>query len=1645
MKSLKRITLFLFLLMLTVTAKAENVSQSFSTSFAGTSYAASTDITKNDGWTYADLMRETTAAGRFDGTAACRIKTATTATAVLGHITSPEKTGGVGLVSFWCKSQSGSASNPDWEIAVQTSEDGETFTTEETIFLKPTQTTNANYVRFHKYIGKPNAKYVRLELQKKTAQAVVNVDEIVITDCGINLEINPDGLMPGKEVNFNGVVAFPVNTTGLSSELNLDFKATTTNFNFDQLSNSLADLSIDGLKINFNSATPGIFSTILTVYNDQLPKLFFPITIAALDRNIAQDFEGTGWKTAANETYSNNGWDVVNGCVNTSKTSAIPFMYAGDKFFYLCEYLVTPEKLGGVGYISFMHRTEAWDASLGVEVYISEDKSDDNAWTLVKNFQSESTVYTKCLIPVNNANAKYVKIKVIGATATNPVSRLLMDNLIVTANDGKAIPEVEATNAYITATDELPDSGFVKLNLSNITSDLTVETANSQFTLGATTIEQAEANGVYNLPISFTGTTDFFNGTVTISGGGLFLPVTLPVAFYKEQESLFANFDEAKWAEGTGTTSTIGIHYTATGWKVINGSRDTNNKMGSSGADINMAKGGFLITPPLSSGIGSIQFYVKLNKGNNVIGKIYTSIDGINWTKKTEIPIVDAGNHARHDVIINDQTAKFARIEITTPSNTINPCYVDNITVTKCNEVISDVKLENSVSASAELNTEKIVTVKLRGVAIKSPITIEVAEPFSFAGEQSIIVAPEDINDKVYDLNVKYAPTEGVYHTSSILITGDDFRIAPSYSIEGFVLEDFLYANFETGSAFPVIPEMGNNSGIFNGWFIYQGARTGTGYANGRSAVNLNPTKTSENSRIVSPPKINGVGSIQFLYKSNNSLDANIVVNTYKTKGGEPTKIDEFEVKNAEYKLFKIAVNDPNALFVELVVLKPTEGNARAIYIDDFAVSACNKSIPAVIMPEMFYMAALAGEEQTIPFEITLDALNKPDSLGMVFLESSNNSFAITPIKITPETDKTVVNGEIKYTPANGSAYVDAKLTVTGKGMLYPLSIPVVANVLKSNFTQNFNATGWSTSTSTFALEGWYIKNGKRNSSTKFLKGGSGGSLALAVTAHKTGSVTSPAKLGGIKEISFSYYNMAVAMKLYVETSPDGIVWTKRDSLVFTANNNGSTVEDYSLVLNDPDARRLRLSTSNNVAATDQSFYIDHISIVSMPYLRQIGVVEEMTTNTLPTIPVTLAGHLDSKAAVKMSGGESSNFTLSVDSIAAENLADDVEFILNATLVANTSGVYQESILIVNEDAGINISIPLKVTYNKPYLELVGTVDDVTTSTLPVNIPVTVKGLIVGNIDITLSGANADKFSLEKNEITAEELAEGNVSFNVTFNGVDESGEYVANIAFGDILNVPLKVTYNKPYVELVAAVGDITTYSLPLSFPLILKGLITETVNITLTGDAADKFTLSKTTITPAEFEAGNVFLTFTFNNVTESGVYEATVKVGDFLDIPLKVTYKKPHMELVGTVDELTTSTLPLTIPITVKGFSPADITISHTGAAADKFTLSKTTITTAELEAGNVSFDLTFNGVNQSGVYEATVKVGNFLTIPVKVTYNKPYMELVGTVDEVTTSTLPATIPVTVKGLIVENQTVSLTGAAADKFTLSKTTIT
>ncbi|MDH6355317.1 hypothetical protein M2132_001658 [Dysgonomonas sp. PH5-45] len=1270
MKNFRVMTLMLLALFSSISLKAEALKQNFNDNFASSSYTTST----TDGWSYQSLARETYAANVFEGTAAVTLYTRSTEGSLLANLTSPAKTGGVGLVSFWYKSYRTTTSIANYELEVQVSADNITFTTVETVLVNAADATTYN--RFSKVINRTDAKHVRIEAKQLSTDAYINIDEFVITDAvsggsAANVNISFNGAE--GEINVTNSKHITINGTNVSGDLTVSLKAANSYFSLSSDKVTVTGTQANqgyNLPVTFIPRSKYLAHDTLVISGSGMPEMMFPIKAVALERTMGENFNDSSIPTYPS-TFNYMGWNITNG----SRVSSTNSIYEGSGSLRFYTSVISPKKAGGIGEISFVYRAETTTNQVECVIYTSPDGV---SWIEVDTFTATSEDFQLYRKMINDPYANYVKLVTTNNTSSHT---LIIDLFVVTENNRPMATASVGTTRFETTS--VPYAFNVPVSFENILAyDVNLSVAQNQFGLEKTTIPAIEAVGTIQIPMTYTPQegSNFAQDTLVISGGNLPFVQRVPITVYYLSDMIFSGFD-AMWG-----LSYPGNYITDGGWVVKNGSRATGtNTALKSAAAVSLSQNGTLVSPPKSGGIGSIEFYGKVASGTADI-IVAISEDGNTWTDKETIS-VSSSTYISHKLNINDATAKYVRFLVTSNISYIT-FYIDNVTIMKNGTGVADVEQLAVPVFEAKKNEESTKNIDLKGANITTDVNVSLASGTAFSLKDISSIPAASINNKTYSLPLTFNPQANGYILDTLIISGKDLSYKRHIPLEGYVLRSNAHQDFNGAWVFE------NNVNNISGWKTSGTANTSSSMLyDGTKGLSLSASNMN-GAYLLSVPKSDGVGIISFQYRSGSAIDVKVF--TYKDLSEEPKEVDSFSTSASQtYALYEKVVDDADAKYVEIRL--PKHSNYVTLYMDEVAITASGKKIPVVTIPEVVTIDTYPNESKSKSFQ--LDFENVEQDVTMSLLDGTKFNIGKTLIETdgTIQTETIAVdfilneNDDLKFYPDT--------ILIDGDGLMKPLYVPLAGVVMQDNLFQDFEKEGWLPMEGNTNLDGWVMTAARRDMMAK--KEGTCG-LTLNFTKTKIGSITSPPKSGGVNEIEFYYRNTATG-GFDVLVSADGENWIEIDNV--TLPSYSTSFELYNKKVADADSKYVRIQTHFGTSTYNSSLYIDSLSITGMPYLRQVGTVDSVDTEILPVnIPVKVAGILKSDASITLKGGSESVFTLTKQTLTPADVTGGtiVPFELTFTVPEDQSGEYADTVVISNEDVE-TIEIPVYVNYTQPF------------------------------------------------------------------------------------------------------------------------------------------------------------------------------------------------------------------------------------------------------------------------------------------------------------------------------------------------------
>jgi hypothetical protein len=1280
--------------------QAENIKQSFSASFGPISYSWNDDEGSTENWTYRNLQRASTSSANpeiFYGEGAISLF-AYSQFASDGYICSPEKTGGVGWISFWYKVRSviSDLNMLPLQLVVSVSENGVDFTEIETVEISPSDAKNFSY--FSKVVNDLNMKKVKIAAKRPSGSYLsfeVNIDEIIITDAvsgGTPAHISAveNSRSLEGEINLTSPCNITVKGSGFDSSI-LTFavdKGDASPFVFTSTSVPGASITESGytLPLNFTPTAKGNLIDFLKVTVDGLSEMVFPLKGAALERTIVEDFNEKGGMYD-NSGYTSfeyySGWQVVNGTTlyigDDGKGSNASYVLEGARSMRIWTSLTSPRKIGGVGTVSFMYRV--FNSSQQIE-FFTDISSDGTSWTQVDSKTAIGSTYIPYSKKIDDADAKYVRIRIDQGTYYQ--GGIIIDQFIITES-GKSTANVEA--AAQTVTTDQPSLTFsIPLIFTGIQSDISLSIEDPQFVLAKTSLTAAEASGSYSLEVTYTPEAgkNYANAALTISGGGLLFPVKVSISAYSLFPTLFTDFDGA-WGAGT----LMGDYITDKGWTVSNSYRNTSveNNLYGSPACVYANYGGKLISPPKSGGVGTIHFFAKgSNSSNATLGSLYISDNGSDWTPveaATNYPFA-GGAYGEYEFIVDNPSAMWVKLEIS--SSGYNSLYIDNFTVTANGKKIPHVTQVNQPMFMIQAGKETSDNIVLHGSNITSDVKVRIKSGAAFSLHDFTTIPAGEINDKDYPLPVYFQSETGTYFSDTLLVSGDDFAFEIPFQLKGYNMQDIIYQDFEG----TWLSSLYTNHNI-NGWEAVNSYRSTYNVINGLAHIEMRSSSSVNEpaGELISIPKSGGVGTVSFLYR----IDYNPVklkISAYKSLSEAPLATVDVDVPaNTPISQFESVFNMPEALYVK--IQNVTESGWCSVYIDNVIVTAYRKEIPTLSVTESLALIAYPGETANGQVEITV--ANVEDEVKVSVKNGDN--FSIDKTSFMPVNGSASETIGVTYTPSD-KAFIADTLIIESKGLAKPYQIALYGYIPQNKIVEDFNIE-WAP-TGVFgnsAVNGWLLKSGARSSYP--YEGIGSVQIRSTVDTKTNGSLTSPPMANGVNTVSFYYRSETT--KLYLQTSVDGNVWKNNDSIEVTPSFYA--YKPHFAEIKESDAKFFRIESVPTQTFSYWDTHIDSIVVegyMPVPYLSLVNTVEatQTTVSTPLEIPVKIRGFLNTEALIVQD--DNVNYTLSATKIDPADLENNATFTLNVTFTTTAKGSYPNEIRITNGD--INpITIPVTVVY----------------------------------------------------------------------------------------------------------------------------------------------------------------------------------------------------------------------------------------------------------------------------------------------------------------------------------------------------------
>jgi hypothetical protein len=1630
MKYLK-LTALLLSIALSTHLKAEVIDQPFSPTFGPE--GTSTDPGETDGWKYAVLAHTTEADKVYYGDAAIYMESYSWVEGN-GHLTSPEKAGGVGWITFVYKTHNAySWYQGNCELVVQLSEDGETFTSIDTV---RTSIQEETWVRYSKVLNNAGAKYVKLELLKNLEfTANVAIDEIGITDYNatapVNLSLSFGSFIEsevGQAANIPSAFLVNGNVPG-GVTLSLD-KGESSPFTLGQTAITSLTAGTDvAVAVGFTPAVKNVSSDFIKVSGNNLPNLAFPITGLGLERTIIEGFNPESSSTSYGNSFSFDylGWSVVNGSFELYNSES---KYEGGGVLRFSGSLTSPKKIGGIGSFSFFYRAEKIYDAINFIVFSS---TDGTAWTEIDRLTASSPHFTQ-YIKTLTGDANFVKVELETPSSDSSSPLLLIDAFSITAKDA---PLASASGHAVTyLAGDAPYSFSVPVTFANLTGNVTVSIDNTQLQAG--TVSENAVAVTYNPEDG----KKYAAGILTVSGGGLNFPVKIPVSAYPASDGLFTDFDGGNW-QGSYNL----FYYTSDGWTLINGQQIYYNTGFNSPAAAQVNAKGSLISPPKSGGVGDIQFYAKGASSYTPSNfSVYVSADGVNWgTAIGTVVGVPVDSYQEYNYTVNDANAKYVKVAVSGYE-----CIFENFTITQNGVGISKLSFAEAPVFVASQAAPQTLSLNLEGMNITSDLTVAFKQGNAFSSTVTTI-SKNEFDDQTYALPVTFQPGEGLYFQDTLVVSGDCFAFDYTLPLKGYIVQgDLLFENFDD----PFIELSYGNYVTANAWTITNGSRDT--YEAGFGSAAAAGTSYS-GGEIVSPPKSGGIGSIQFYAKVGYS-PATLTLSVSEN-GTDWTPLDEVisVTATSSYTEYTFTVGNDNAKYMKIV-------SNSSCYFENITVTSRNAVISKVSFGPQPLFVTEKGNIQTQNLELSGDNITSDLTVG--FKQGKAFSSDVTTISASDVNGKTY-ELPLKFGSETGSYWLDT-LVISGSDLPSAYLFPLKGIIKQDLLYQGFNGN-WveGASYDLYNVDGWEITHGNRDTYSHIYEGSAAVNLSRSSYDTEPASIFSLPKSGGVGVISFyykTYSDPATVRVLTYKTLADEPVIVETIEVP-----SGTPYTNYTKAVNDANAQYVEIQLL--VGSVWSGVYIDAIAVTAkgkgipkatVPETIFLSAYEEeqdirtfdfQFENVEDEIRLSLnndAGFsIDKKvitpsaatttAAVKVSYTPVESFSADVLLIESAGLLTPISIPVHGNVLKDTlfQDFNQEGWEMNNEGNTVLdgwVITKGRRTYPSEMIEG----DPNTGGSLRISADKTQSGSLVspaksGGIntvefyyrsqynyytnsvnlltEVSANGqtwTNVDTLNLTGNEyqpnkhLYSKEIKNNNAKY-FRIRAVLPSDAQAMGEGFLFIDSIAIDAL---PYLRRVGDAPEVRTSALPATVPVQVAGILNNSATISLeTSTHSEYFSLEKTTIAPGDV-AGEAIASFNvlFNGpVSVGGEYLVRVHIaqtddGIDLNIPVTVIYEKPYLEVVNNIQDQETLTVPVLIPIEINGLLNTDATI--TMAVGTNYTPNKTTLTPAELEGDLIaSIQVSFTA-EAFGTYKDTLIIANAdietIRVPLSVLYRATGME-------------------------------------------------
>jgi hypothetical protein len=1192
-----------------------------------------------------------------------------------GSITSPEKSGGVGEISFWYRSYSDYA---NILFTVSVSSDGENWTPLEDI------TSTPEYQQYFASVDSADCKFVRVST---TSYNDILIDVFEISAYGQKIP----GVSAPKEfvssytstpyqfdiplnfIDVTGRVYLAVDNSQLTPALDsLDNPngAKTHQIIYTPVDSKdflSANLTVSGGNISIAKNIPIILYEELSSVSEN-----FDSSWGYEDYNTGKYLTYYGWKIENGARYANAGIrGDDDGSANLSHNGAI---YS------------RPLK-EGIGDIVY-YAKPGYD-NVAVKTYVSADRE---TWTEKDStYLIAGAAYGKRVVVVNDGSAKWVKIVAEAYSgATNIVN---IDNVSV-CKYGDAVADIKnvgdntvavAASTATPATFTFKGHGFS----SNPTIALKQGTAFSINGKTDTVVNTADINDVnFVLPVT-VNTASATADTIVIWGGGLDTTAFIVKAIVVLNNA-FIDFDNA-WEGSDGYCANSN---TADGWAIVSGNRNTElsaTGFGSAGC-LSLCGNSSLTTPPLGNGVGDIQvFMAQYSDGS---ARIDTSADGIVWEAFLTFPVLGGNNYNMYSVTVGSPTVKYVRL-------VSEWTRVENVTVKEYGAEIPYITFDVAPKFEVVAGGTQVLNIAVTGHAISEDITLSLSTGEKFSFTESNVITANDINGKMYNISVSFsvAEGEGSYFEDIVSAVSDEIGSYNSVNISGVALQQYISQDFEN-------MVYNNNDWHYygQGWEAYNRNSTG-------GVSNSNWATLNVNEKVISVGKAGGVGEISFVYAQSASYavgSSKVIINTYEALDGDATQVDSFSFSDKTLTEKVIAVNSPTAKYVEFKVL-----SGASVGFDNIMVTPFGKGISVVSLQDKEgndwvepIVYAYSGVEKEVEFKILVNNF-EGETVALELLNPENAEIGLSKTTHAATSNKDTVDITLTYT---GGISADVVLHVSGVNYTKDFSLAhfvTYADTIVENFDGIENVlttnSSYSVEPTPFGIRRGFVAEWCKALPIQMMSE----SYGVAIVSPKgtsgekhVGVLTSPEKLHGVSEIQFVYNGgNTYGGGIIIQVSENGSVWTDLDTIITT----GNSVEKYSLTVDYPNAKYVRWQGYGGGAGYDDydpRVIIDSVVIAGFavePYLALVNTVEPVDANSAEPVDIEISVEGELLADASVSLNEDNGFSCVRETITATELLGGQIVTFNVSFVAAENGNYKDTLRIYSEGVE-TLVIPLEVT-----------------------------------------------------------------------------------------------------------------------------------------------------------------------------------------------------------------------------------------------------------------------------------------------------------------------------------------------------------